>query len=228
MTNGLMLKEGQKARLVVLISGSGSNLQSLIDACDAGLLNAEIVAVISNKSGVHGLARATAANIPNIAIDHRAFDSREEFDESLAQIIESYQPDLVVLAGFMRILTSFFVNQFLGRLINIHPSLLPAYPGLNTHQRAIEAGDADAGATVHFVTAELDGGPPVLQARTQIETSDDSAALSARVLTLEHVIYPTAVQWFCIGRLQMTAGVAYLDGTALPEAGIFFSGATEL
>ena len=128
----------------------------------------------------------------------------------------------------MRILTSFFVNQFLGRLINIHPSLLPAYPGLNTHQRAIEAGDADAGATVHFVTAELDGGPPVLQARMPIEADDDSAALSARVLTLEHVIYPTAVQWFCIGRLQMTAGVAYLDGTALPEAGIVFSGATEL
>ena len=222
-----MLKAGQKARLVVLISGSGSNLQSFIDASYAGLLNAEIVAVISNKSAVQGLTRAAAANIPNIAIDHRAFDSREEFDESLAQIIESYQPDLVVLAGFMRILTDFFVNQFLGRLINIHPSLLPAYPGLNTHQRAIEASDRDAGATVHFVTAELDGGPPVLQARMPIEPGDDPAALSARVLTLEHVIYPIAVQWFCIGRLQMTAGVAYLDGMALPEAGIIFSGTTE-
>ena len=227
MTNGRMLKAGQKARLVVLISGSGSNLQSFIDASYAGLLNAEIVAVISNKSGVYGLARATAANIPNIAIDHRAFDSREEFDESLAQIIESYQPDLVVLAGFMRILTGVFVSQFLGRLINIHPSLLPAYPGLNTHQRAIDAGDTDAGATVHFVTGELDGGPPVLQARMPIESGDDPAALSARVLTLEHVIYPIAVQWFCIGRLQMTAGVAYLDGMALPEAGIVFSGTTE-
>ena len=227
MTNGRMLKAGQKARLVVLISGSGSNLQSFIDASYAGLLNAEIVAVISNKSAVQGLTRAAAANIPNIAIDHRAFDSREEFDESLAQIIESYQPDLVVLAGFMRILTDFFVNQFLGRLINIHPSLLPAYPGLNTHQRAIEAGDRDAGATVHFVTGELDGGPPVLQARMPIESGDDSAALSARVLTLEHLIYPIAVQWFCIGRLQMTAGVAYLDGMALPEAGIIFSGTTE-
>ena len=227
MTNGRMLKAGQKARLVVLISGSGSNLQSFIDASYAGLLNAEIVAVISNKSAVQGLTRAAAANIPNIAIDHRAFESREEFDESLAQIIESYQPDLVVLAGFMRILTDFFVNQFLGRLINIHPSLLPAYPGLNTHQRAIEAGDGDAGATVHFVTGELDGGPPVLQARMPIESGDDSAALSARVLTLEHLIYPIAVQWFCIGRLQMTAGVAYLDGMALPEAGILFSGTTE-
>ena len=227
MNNGRMLKAGQKARLVVLISGSGSNLQSFIDASYAGLLNAEIVAVISNKSAVQGLTRAAAANIPNIAIDHRAFDSREEFDESLAQIIESYQPDLVVLAGFMRILTDFFVNQFLGRLINIHPSLLPAYPGLNTHQRAIEAGDRDAGATVHFVTGELDGGPPVLQARMPIESGDDPAALSARVLTLEHVIYPIAVQWFCIGRLQMTAGVAYLDGMALPEAGIIFSGTTE-
>ena len=227
MTNGRMLKAGQKARLVVLISGSGSNLQSFIDASYAGPLNAEIVAVISNKSAVQGLTRAAAANIPNIAIDHRAFDSREEFDESLAQIIESYQPDLVVLAGFMRILTDFFVNQFLGRLINIHPSLLPAYPGLNTHQRAIEAGDRDAGATVHFVTGELDGGPPVLQARMPIESGDDPAALSARVLTLEHVIYPIAVQWFCIGRLQMTAGVAYLDGMALPEAGIIFSGTTE-
>lgn len=227
MASGLMLKAGQRARLVVLISGSGSNLQSFIDASDAGLLNAEIVAVISNKSAVLGLTRAAAANIPNIAIDHRAFDSREEFDESLAQIVESYQPDLVVLAGFMRILTGVFVNQFLGRLINIHPSLLPAYPGLNTHQRAIEAGDRDAGATVHFVTAELDGGPSVLQARMPIKSGDDPAALSARVLTLEHVIYPTAVQWFCIGRLQMTAGVAYLDGMALPEAGIVFSGITE-
>lgn len=227
MNNGRVLKAGQKARLVVLISGSGSNLQSFIDASYAGLLNAEIVAVISNKSAVQGLTRAAAANIPNIAIDHRAFDSREEFDESLAQIIESYQPDLVVLAGFMRILTGVFVNQFLGRVINIHPSLLPAYPGLNTHQRAIEAGDRDAGATVHFVTGELDGGPPVLQARIPIESGDDPAALSARVLTLEHLIYPIAVQWFCIGRLQMTAGVAYLDGMALPEAGIVFRGTTE-
>ena len=227
MTNGLTLKAGQKARLVVLISGSGSNLQSFIDACDTGLLNAEIVAVISNKSAVHGLARAAAANISNITIDHRAFDSREAFDESLAQMIESYQPDLVVLAGFMRILTGVFVNQFLGRLINIHPSLLPAYPGLNTHQRAIDAGDSDAGATVHFVTTELDGGPSILQAHVPIEPDDDPAVLSRRVLILEHVIYPIAVQWFCSGRLQMNSRVAYLDGTALPEEGIIFSGTTE-
>ena len=158
----------KKARLVVLISGSGSNLQSFIDACENGSLHGEVSAVISNKVGVKGLERAAQADIPGIVIDHRAFDSREEFDENLADLIESFNPDLVVLAGFMRILTPDFVTRFLGKLINIHPSLLPAYPGLHTHQRAIDAGDKEAGATVHFVTPELDGGPSILQARVPV------------------------------------------------------------
>lgn len=212
-----------KPRLAVLISGSGSNLQSFIDACAEGTLNAQVAAVISNRAGVKGLDRAAAANIPNIAIDHRAFDSREEFDQNLGELIDSFAPDLVVLAGFMRILTPDFVNRFLGKLINIHPSLLPAYPGLHTHQRAIDAGDSEAGATVHFVTPELDGGPSVLQARVPLLANDTADSLAQRVLSFEHSIYPKVAQWFCEGRLAMVNGQAYLDGKALPEQGIIFS-----
>lgn len=217
----------KKARLVVLISGSGSNLQSFIDACENGSLNAEIGAVISNKVGVKGLERAVQANIPGIVIDHRAFDSREEFDENLADLIESFTPDLVVLAGFMRILTPDFVTRFLGKLINIHPSLLPAYPGLHTHQRAIDAGDKEAGATVHFVTPELDGGPSILQARVPVEDGDSADSLAGRVLGYEHQIYPQAAQWFCQGRLVMDSGVAVLDGKPLGEHGVIFNQASE-
>lgn len=151
------------SRIVVLISGSGSNLQSFIEASKEGNIDGQIMAVISNRPGVKGLERASNVGIPSIVVDHRAFASRQEFDRYLAEVIQGFTPDLVVLAGFMRILTTDFVNQFVGKLINIHPSLLPAYPGLNTHQRAIEAGDSVAGATVHFVTPELDGGPAILQ-----------------------------------------------------------------
>ncbi len=217
----------KKARLVVLISGGGSNLQSFIDACENGSLNAEVAAVISNKVGVKGLERAAKANIPGIVIDHRAFVCREEFDENLAELIESFNPDLVVLAGFMRILTPDFVTRFLGKLINIHPSLLPAYPGLHTHQRAIDAGDKEAGATVHFVTPELDGGPSVLQARVAVKTGDSADDLAARVLGYEHQIYPQAAQWFCQGRLVMEEGLAVMDGKALGESGIIFNQASE-
>jgi phosphoribosylglycinamide formyltransferase-1 len=217
----------KKARLVVLISGGGSNLQSFIDACENGSLNAEVAAVISNKVGVKGLERAAKANIPSIVIDHRAFDSREEFDENLAELIESFNSDLVVLAGFMRILTPDFVTRFLGKLINIHPSLLPACPGLHTHQRAIDAGDKEAGATVHFVTPELDGGPSVLQARVAVKTDDSADDLAARVLGYEHQIYPQAAQWFCQGRLVMEEGLAVMDGKALGESGIIFNQASE-
>lgn len=221
MTQGLT--GNIKARLVVLISGGGSNLQSFIDASENGSLNAEIAAVISNKVGVAGLERAAKADIPGIVMDHRAFDSRQEFDENLAELIESFNPDLVILAGFMRILTPDFVTRFLGRLMNIHPSLLPAYPGLHTHQRAIDAGDSEAGATVHFVTPELDGGPSVLQARVAVETGDSAADLAARVLGYEHQIYPQAAQWFCQGRLVMQEGLAVMDGEALGENGIIFN-----
>ncbi len=221
------LTGNKKARLVVLISGGGSNLQSFIDACENGSLNADVGAVISNKVGVKGLERAAKANIPGIVMDHRAFDSREEFDENLAELIESFNPDLVILAGFMRILTADFVTRFLGKLINIHPSLLPAYPGLHTHQRAIDAGDKEAGATVHFVTPELDGGPSILQARVNIESGDNADDLAARVLGYEHQIYPMAAQWFCQGRLVMKNGTAVMDGEALGENGISFNQVSE-
>ena len=216
-----------KPRLLVLISGGGSNLQSFIDACEEGSLQAEVVAVISNKAGVKGLDRAATAGIPNIVVDHRAFDSRDSFDQNLGDMIDSFAPDLVVLAGFMRIRTPGFVNRFLGRLINIHPSLLPAYPGLHTHQRAIDAGDQQAGATVHFVTPELDGGPSVLQAQVPVLPDDSAETLAQRVLGFEHQIYPMAAQWFCQGRLRMTNGQALLDGKALPETGVIFDGSTE-
>ena len=215
------------SKIVILISGSGSNLQSFIDACSAGIVNGNIMAVISNRPGVKGLDRASAADIPNIVIDHRAFQSREEFDQHLAEVITSFMPDLVVLAGFMRILTDGFVNQFIGKLINIHPSLLPAYPGLNTHQRAIEAGDSTAGATVHFVTSELDGGPAILQAAVPILPKDTAVDLAARVLIVEHEIYPVVAQWYCQGRVVMDQGKVFHDGIAVGESGLLFSNESE-
>ena len=221
------LAVGKELRLVVLISGGGSNLQSFIDACANGSLEGQVAAVISNKAGVKGLDRAAAADIPNIAIDHRAFDTREDFEQNLGELIESFAPDLVVLAGFMRILTAQFVNRFLGKLINIHPSLLPAYPGLHTHQRAIDAGDKKAGATVHFVTPELDGGPSVLQAQVPVLPNDSADSLAERVLRFEHKIYPAAAQWFCEGRLRMENGLAVLDGKVLSENGVIFNESAE-
>ncbi len=215
------------SKIVILISGSGSNLQSFIDACSTGIVDGKIMAVISNRPGVKGLDRASAADIPNIVIDHRAFQSREEFDQHLAEVITSFTPDLVVLAGFMRILTDGFVNQFIGKLINIHPSLLPAYPGLNTHQRAIEAGDSTAGATVHFVTSELDGGPAILQAAVPILPKDTAVDLAARVLIVEHEIYPVVAQWYCQGRVVMDQGKVFHDGAAVGESGLLFSSESE-
>ena len=211
------------SKIVVLISGSGSNLQSFIDACEEGSVDGKIMAVISNRPGVKGLDRAAAANIPNIVVDHRAFESREEFDQYLAEIINEFTPDLIVLAGFMRILTGGFVNQFVGKLINIHPSLLPSYPGLNTHQRAIEAGDSVAGATVHFVTPELDGGPAILQAQVPILSTDSSAELAARVLVEEHKIYPLVAQWYCQGRIIMDNGIVFHDSVEVEKSGLLFS-----
>jgi len=215
------------SKIVVLISGSGSNLQSFIDACEEGSVDGKIMAVISNRPGVKGLDRAAAANIPNIVVDHRAFESREEFDQYLAEIINEFTPDLIVLAGFMRILTGGFVNQFVGKLINIHPSLLPSYPGLNTHQRAIEAGDSVAGATVHFVTPELDGGPAILQVQVPILSTDSSAELAARVLVEEHKIYPLVAQWYCQGRIIMDNGIVFRDSVEVEKSGLLFSSESE-
>lgn len=209
-------------RLAILISGSGSNLQAFIDAISDGSLTAEIGVVISNRPEALGLERASRAGIPTRVLDHRDFPSREAFDAALAELVEGDRPDLVILAGFMRILTPAFVGRFRGRLLNIHPSLLPRYPGLNTHQRALEAGDVQAGATVHFVTEELDGGPPALQAVVPVLPGDDAATLAARVLEQEHRIYPLAAQWFCEGRLRLDGDRATLDGAPLPPTGHAF------
>ena len=206
-------------KLVVLISGSGSNLQAFIDSAADGSLGGEVAAVISNRPGVLGLQRAANAGIAAQVVDHKAFDSRENFDRALADCTDQYHPDIVILAGFMRILTPGFIRRYQGRMLNIHPSLLPKYPGLHTHQRAIDAGDCEAGATVHFVTEELDGGPPVLQARVAIESGDDSDTLARRILQYEHKIYPLAASWLCQGRLTMDGKSVMLDSQLLPSSG---------
>ncbi|MEC8428985.1 MAG: phosphoribosylglycinamide formyltransferase [Pseudomonadota bacterium] len=207
--------------IVVLISGSGSNLQAILDACEAGEIPGRIAAVISNRPNAYGLERARLAGVAAHVIDHTEFESREAFDQQLQQCIDEYQPSLVVLAGFMRILTEGFTQHFLGRMINIHPSLLPKYPGLNTHQRAIDAGDAEHGATVHFVTPVLDDGPNIIHARVAIDESDSAETLANKVHGVEHKIYPKAVEWFAAGRIAMgDDGRAYLDNTPLDESGI--------
>ena len=199
-------------------------MQSIIDACKAGQINGEVAAVIANRPGCKGLERAAQSNIPTLTLDHKGFETREAFDAALAELIAEQNADLVILAGFMRILTSEFVNSFKGRLLNIHPSLLPKYPGLHTHQRALDAGDSEAGATVHFVTPELDGGPAILQARVAITATDDAESLAARVLKEEHKIYPLAVKWYCEQRLTLNdAQQAQLDNKTLPECGVIFN-----
>jgi phosphoribosylglycinamide formyltransferase 1 len=210
-------------RLVILISGSGSNLQSFIDNVNSGTLEAEICAVIANRPDAYGLERAKTADIPALLIDHKHYDSREAFDQALINRIDQYEPDLVILAGFMRILTPQFVQHYCCRLLNIHPSLLPKYPGLNTHQRAIEAGDNKAGATVHFVTEELDGGPSIIQAGVEIKPEDDATSLAQRLLMVEHQIYPLAAQWFAQGRLSLHNNRALLDDKELPQNGYQYS-----
>jgi phosphoribosylglycinamide formyltransferase-1 len=206
-------------RVVVLISGSGSNLQALIDGVAAGDLPIEIAAVISNRPDVLGLSRAANAGIPTRVLDHKGFASREAFDQELMRTIDSYTPGLVVLAGFMRILTPEFTQHYLGRMLNIHPSLLPKFQGLHTHQRAIDAGETQHGVTVHFVTAELDGGPAIVQAIVPVIKTDDATLLAKRVQRQEHVIYPLAVKWFAQGDLRMQDGKAELKGELLPACG---------
>jgi len=202
--------------VVVLISGSGSNLQAIIDA-QAANYPARVKAVISNKPGIKGLQRAQQANIPTQVISHEGFASREAYDRELSHAIDSYSPELIVLAGFMRILSDWFVKKYAGRLLNIHPSLLPKYKGLHTHEQALEAKDSFHGATVHFVTAELDGGPLILQARVAISADDTPSALAGRVLAKEHEIYPRVIAWAAQGRLKMQDGFAMLDGKILHE-----------
>lgn len=205
--------------IVVLISGSGSNLQAIIDACSSGFIPGKVSAVIANKANAYGLVRASDAGITTQVLSHKTYASRDRYDEALIDAIDQHQPDLVVLAGFMRILTPAFVQHYAGRLLNIHPSLLPKYQGLNTHQRAIDAGDTEHGCSVHFVTEQLDGGPVVLQAKVPLFSEDDVATLSERVHEQEHRIYPLVVRWFCQNRLQQQADQAWLDGNVLAANG---------
>lgn len=202
-------------RIVILISGRGSNMEAIVSACAAERWPADIAAVVSNRPDAAGLAWAAARGIPAVAIDHKGFASREHFDAELQRTIDGFQPQLLVLAGFLRILTPAFTRHYEGRMLNIHPSLLPAFTGLHTHRRAIEAGCKVAGATVHFVTAELDHGPIVAQAVVPVLPGDDEAALQQRVLAREHRMYPLAVRWFVEDKLRIEGGVVrHVDGAA--------------
>ena len=209
----------QTCDVVVLLSGTGSNLQALIDSTRTGDSPVRIAAVISNRSDAFGLQRARDAGIETRSLDHKAFEGREAFDSALVELIDAFNPKLVVLAGFMRILSADFVRHYEGRLLNIHPSLLPKYKGMHTHQRALDAGDSEHGCSVHFVTEELDGGPLVVQAVVPVESDDSAQTLAQRVHTQEHRIYPLAVRWFAEGRLILGDQGALLDGQLLAASG---------
>ncbi|WP_417689702.1 phosphoribosylglycinamide formyltransferase [Pseudidiomarina sp.] len=206
-------------RIVVLISGSGTNMQAIVEACQQQRIDGEVVGVISNKANVGGLEKAADAEIPTAVLSHKDYDTREAYDADLQQLIDGFQPDVVVLAGFMRILTAEFTQHYHGRMLNIHPSLLPKYRGINTHQRALDNGDKEHGVSVHFVTEELDGGPVILQARVPVFEGDEASDLQQRVHAQEHRIYPLVVQWLCSGRLKLTEKGAELDGTLLGPQG---------
>ena len=201
-------------RIVVLISGRGSNLEAIVRASRAEGWAARVEAVVSNRADAAGLAWAEREGIETAVLDHRAYAQRAQFDEALAALVERWEPDAVALAGFMRILGPAFVQRHEGRLLNIHPSLLPAFPGLHTHRRALEAGCKVAGATVHFVTAELDHGPIVAQAVVPVQAGDDEATLAARVLVQEHLMYPRAVRWLVDGELAVEGGIVRHTGGA--------------
>lgn len=210
----------KRCRTAILISGSGSNLQAFIDAVANDGLPLDITSVLSNVETAFGLERARQAGIDAVHVDHRQFVSREAFDRHLAAALDPYAPELIILAGFMRILSPWFVHRFAGRIVNVHPALLPLYPGLNTHARAISAGDKWHGSTVHFVTDELDGGPRIVQGRLQINADDTPESLTARVQRVEHRIYPLAARWFAEQRLILAADGPRLDGEALLEPAV--------
>ncbi|HMO47513.1 MAG TPA: phosphoribosylglycinamide formyltransferase [Rubrivivax sp.] len=193
--------------VVILISGRGSNMEAIVERCAAEGWPARVAAVISNRADAAGLRFAAARGIATAVVDHKAFATREAFDDALAEAVDAHRPDLLVLAGFMRILGERFVRRYEGRFLNIHPSLLPLFPGLHTHQRALDAGCKLAGASVHFVTPELDHGPIVMQSVVPVLGGDDAATLAARVLATEHRIYPQSVRWFVEGKLRIEHGV---------------------
>ena len=201
-------------RIVILISGRGSNMEAIVQACAEQGWPAQVVAVLANRPGAAGLRFAAAHGIGTAVVDHKAYADREDFDAALAGAINAFAPDLLLLAGFMRVLGRAFVRRYEGRMLNIHPSLLPAFPGLHTHRRALQAGCKAVGATVHFVTPELDHGPIVMQSVVPVRPGDDEDALAARVLATEHVIYPLAVRWSVEGRLELRDGIVRHRGGA--------------
>ena len=203
--------------VVILISGRGTNLQAIVDEVRAGKLPADIRAVISNNPEAAGLQQARAAGLHTEVVDHRTYPTRAAFEQALAQAIDRHTPTLVALAGFMRILGRDFIERYHGRLINIHPSLLPKYPGLDTHARAIAASETQHGASVHFVIPDVDAGPVILQAAVPVLPNDTPATLAERVLKEEHRIYPLVIRWFAEGRLALRDGHALLDGKSCPR-----------
>ncbi len=207
----------KQTRAVVLISGGGSNLQAFIDQIQANELPLDISLVISNNADAYGLERAKKAGIENCVVDHRNYESRDHFDAALIEKIDASQSDIVILAGFMRILTEDFVNHYENRLVNIHPSLLPKYPGTNTHQRAIDAQDQWHGASIHFVVPEVDAGPIILQGRLPIKSDDTSESLQQRIHKIEHQLYPLALKWFAEGRLSISLDKVLLDNETSQE-----------
>ena len=204
-------------RTAILISGSGTNLQSFIDRVGTGALDLDLCLVFSNRPDAFGLERARKANIPTACIEHGDFEDRESFDRAVAAVLDEFDPELIVLAGFMRILSPWFVGHYAGKILNIHPALLPKYPGLNTHQRVLDAGDEWHGSTVHFVTEELDGGPRILQGRLRVRPGESASGLRGRVQAVEHRIYPEAAGLVASGRVEFRDGVAMIDGEAAPE-----------
>ncbi len=208
---------GKQCRTAILLSGSGSNLQSFIDRAAAGDIDLDLTVVFSNQPDAFGLVRAETAGIATACVEHGQFANRQDFDRAVAAKLDQFQPHLLVLAGFMRILSPWFVSHYEGRILNIHPALLPAYPGLDTHQRVLDAGESWHGSTVHFVTEELDGGPSILQGKLAVDSKETADELCARVQAVEHQIYPTAASWFGQGRLKLKDGAAWLDGALLEE-----------
>jgi phosphoribosylglycinamide formyltransferase 1 len=209
------MSQSASNKIGVLVSGGGTNLQSIIDNIHLGACNAEIKCVISNVADVYALTRADNANIPHHVISHKTFASRAAFEQALIQALGSYDVNMIVLAGFMRVLESTFISHYPGRILNIHPSLLPKFSGLNTHQRALESDETTHGCSVHFATTELDGGPVILQASVPILDNDDATILAKRVLEKEHIIYPKCVQWLCEDRIYYKQGCAYFDNEKL-------------
>jgi len=204
--------------VIVLISGNGSNLQAIIDQIQQGKLRVSLCAVISDRPDAYGLTRAAKAGIPTHVIDYKQYPDRARFNAALQQQIDAYRPDLIVLAGFMRILTAEFVQHYLGKMINIHPSLLPKFQGLHTHRRVLEAGDAEHGASVHYVTPELDSGPVILQGRIPVLAADTPASLQQRVHQVEYQIYPAAIQQIAAGQVTFRNNQVYYEDLAMQDA----------